>query len=72
MELANTPDPEPSVVWLSEIVGLPEVFQHTPRAITVELPPEVTLPPEEADVVVIALGVVVVTVGNVENVSSLP
>ena len=41
------------------------VAQHTPRAVTVAPPSDVTFPPEEAVVARIDVGVVVVTVGKV-------
>ena len=63
--LIKVPVPVPSVVWLSVINGFAVVDQHTPRAVTVASPAEVTLPPEEAVRAVIAEGVVVVTVGGV-------
>ena len=44
------------------------VDQHTPRADTADPPIAVTLPPEEAVVAAIDVGVVVVTVGNVARV----
>ena len=70
----NVPVPVPSVVLLSDVVGLAEVLQQTPRAETVAPPSEVTLPPEEAVVEAIEVTVVVVTVGvvRVVNVVSPP
>jgi hypothetical protein len=66
IELVNAPVPEPSVVWLSATVGLAEVLQQTPRAVTVAPPSEVTLPPPDAVVEVIEVIVAVVTVGVVK------
>ena len=75
-ELVNEPVPEPSVVWLLAVVGVPPVFQQTPRAVTGSEPMSVTLPPELALPAVTALAAVVVTVGAaaaaVVKVSSLP
>jgi len=48
---------------LSAVVGLDEVLQQTPRAVTADPPSEVTLPPLEAVVAVMLVTVVVVTVG---------
>ena len=75
--LIKVPVPEPSVVWLNEIVGFWEVLQHTPRAVTAEPPSEVTLPPLVAVDWVMPVAAVVVTVGttglaSVEKVKSLP
>jgi hypothetical protein len=64
MLLVKEPVPDPSVVWLSETVGLGEVLQHTPRAVTLAPPSAVTLPPESAVVEVMFVGAVVVTVGG--------
>jgi len=77
MLLVNVPVPVPSVVWLPVVVGFVEVLQHTPRAVTVAPPSEVTLPPLVAVVWVISLAAVVVTVGatmvaEVVNVISFP
>ena len=63
MLLVKLPVPEPLVVWLPLTVGFCEVLQHTPRAVTAELPALVTLPPLVAVVLVILLAAVVVTVG---------
>ena len=62
MELVKIPVPDPSVVWLLEIVGLTRVLQQTPRAVTVDPPEDVTLPPDVAEVVDIDVAAVVVTV----------
>jgi hypothetical protein len=63
MELANTPVPVPLLVLLPAMVGLGDVFQQTPLAVTADPPSLVTLPPAEAVVQVIALTTNVVTVG---------
>ena len=73
--LVNTPNPEPSVVWLPAIVGFKVVAQQTPRAVTVAPPMPDTFPPDEAVVVVIEVGVVVLITGSearVVNCRSLP
>ena len=63
--LVNAPVPEPFVVLVLAVVGLEVVFQQTPRAVTVALPSEVTLPPPVAVVWVILVIELVVTVGRV-------
>jgi len=50
---------------LFAVVGLDEVLQHTPRAVTDELPCEVTLPPPEAELEVMLVIEDVVTVDGV-------
>jgi hypothetical protein len=72
--LVNEPVSLPLVVLLSAVVGLAEVLQHTPRAVTLSPPSEVTLPPPDAVVEVIEVIVAVVTVGVVKvvNVESPP
>ena len=65
IELVKLPVPVPSVVWFPVATGLEVVAQHTPRAVTVAPPSDVTFPPEEAVVARIDVGVVVVTVGKV-------
>ena len=67
-ELTKVPVPEPSVVWLPEIVGFAEVLQHIPRAVTELAPAEVTFPPEVAVVEAIALAAVVATAGMLAKV----
>lgn len=61
IELVNGPAPVPSVVQLSLVVGFAEIAQHTPRAVTVVLPSEATLPPPVAVVAVVAVMEFVVT-----------
>ena len=76
MLLVNVPVPVSSEVLLSSMVGLADVLQQTPLAVTSVLPPEVTFPPLEAVVVVMEDTSVVVTVGvvaeEVVSVLSLP
>jgi hypothetical protein len=72
MELVKFPVPDPSVVWLAVISGFVVVDQQTPRAITEALPSEVTVPPEDAVVEVMEVGVVVETIGKVVNCKSVP
>ena len=62
--LMNLPVPVPSVVWLPFTVGFCEVLQHTPLAVTLAPPSEDILPPQVAEMVVMLLTVLVVTVGN--------
>ena len=52
MELEKDPVPVPSSVLLSEIVGVCEVLQQTPRWVTLDPPSLVILPPEKAEVAV--------------------
>ena len=59
------PVPVLSEVWLSLVVGLAAVLQHTPFAVTEAPPSDVTSPPLEAVVEVMEDGVVVVTMGIV-------
>ncbi len=61
--LVKLPVPLPLEVWLSLVVGFCEVLQHIPRAVTETPPVAVTLPPQEAEVEVMFLTVLVVTVG---------
>ena len=63
--LVNDPIPVPSEVLLSEMVGFPEIFQHTPLAVTFALPSVVTFPPPVAVVWVIPVIVLVETAGGV-------
>ena len=60
----NEPVPLPSVVLLSLIVGFGFVLQQIPLAVTVELPSDVTLPPQVAVVAFIFVTSFVVTVGS--------
>ena len=63
--LPKLPVPVPSDVLLSFVVGLAEVLQQTPFAVTEAPPSEVTFPPLEALFVVIEDTAAVVTVGGV-------
>ena len=65
MLLVKVPVPVPSVVLLFDVVGLADVLQHTPLAVTDAPPSDVTSPPLEAVVVVVEDTSVVVTVGAV-------
>ena len=71
MELEKLPKPMPSTVWLSLVVGLGEMLQHTPRAATPSRPSYVTSPPQAAEVKVISLKAAVVTVGRALGVKKL-
>ena len=64
--LVNVPVPVPSAVLLSEVVGLAEVLQQTPLAVTLDPPSEVTFPPPDAVVEVMEVIVAVVKVGVVK------
>jgi hypothetical protein len=64
MSPVNVPVPEPFGKVEFEVVGFTEVPQHIPRAVTVALPSNVTLPPDDADEVVIAEMSAVDTVGT--------
>ena len=73
--LVNEPVPVPaSVNLLSDVVGLAEVAQTTPRSDTVLPPSAVTLPPVLAVVAATEEAAVLVTVGSVSvvKVISLP
>ncbi len=75
IELVKVPVPVPSVVWLPDVVGLAEVLQHTPLAVTAAPPASVTFPPLAAVVAVMSETAVVVTVGAtafVVKVTSFP
>ena len=61
--LVKLPVPVPSEVWLSLVVGLADVLQQTPLAVTAAPPSLVTFPPLEALFEVIEDAAVVVTVG---------
>ena len=68
MELVKLPAPVPSVVLPSLVVGLADVLQQPPLAVTSAPPSEVTFPPLEAVVEVMFDAAVVVTVGAVVEV----
>ena len=66
MLLLNVPVPVPSLVFeVSAMVGVGEVLQMTPRAVTAEPPWELTFPPLVAAVVLMLLAAVVLTVAVV-------
>ena len=69
MELANDPVPVPSAVFEPEIVGPVVVLQQTPRAVTVNPPSLVTLPPVSAASEVIEVITFVVTAGRLLTVT---
>ena len=58
------PIPEESLVFLSAIVGLVDVLQHTPRDVTADSPSEFIFPPQEAVVEVILVTSAVVRTGT--------
>jgi hypothetical protein len=74
--LEKIPVPDPSVVELCAVVGLLLVDQQIPLAVTAVPPSEVIFPPDTADVRVIELTAVVVSVGTwsarLVNETSLP
>ena len=61
--LVKVPVSVPSVVLLFDVVGLADVFQHTPLAVSDAPPSDVTFPPLEAVVPVMEEAAVVVTAG---------
>ena len=63
IELAKLPAPVPSVLLSLEVVGLTDVLQQTPLAVTEAPPSDVTFPPLEALVEFTEDIAVVVTVG---------
>ncbi len=65
MELVNGADVVPSDVKLSEMVGVPVVFQHTPFAVIAALPSLEMTPPLVANVVEIYVTAFVASVGSV-------
>ena len=69
MDEENVPVPVPSVVWLPVAIGVCEVLQHTPLAVTSAPPWTVTFPPPVAVVELILLTAAVVTVGGSEMVT---
>ena len=70
----NEPVSELFTVWLPLMTGLTNVLQQTPRAVIESPPSLVTFPPEVADWKVMAVTVLVVTVGlgKVVKSNSLP
>jgi len=71
MEIEKVPAPVPSVVLLLLVVGLADVLQQTPLAVTEAPPSAVTFPPLMAVDVVTFDAAVVVTVGAVAEVVKL-
>ena len=66
--LVKAPNPPPSKVLVeSAMVGPVVVLQHTPRAVTAEVPMLVTVPPEMAEDEVIVPTAAVETVGSVKG-----
>ena len=70
MLLVKLPVPVASDVWLSLTIGLADVLQQMPLAVTEAPPSFVTFPPLEALVEVIEDADVVVTVGAAVSLSS--
>ena len=69
MLVVNASVPAPSVVFVDNaMVGLGDVLQTTPRAVTDEPPSDVMLPPINAVVVVMDVASVVVSVVVVEGI----
>jgi hypothetical protein len=64
MELVKLPEPVPSVVLLSDVVGFWLLLQHTPREVIVAPPSLVIFPPLLAEVEVTDVGSVVVKTGS--------
>ena len=65
----KVPVPVPLVVWLPVIVGLCDVLQHTPLAVTGEQASDETEPPQVAVEVVILETSDVLTIANVGDVT---
>ena len=66
--LVKLPVPVPSVVLLSLRVGVPVVFQHTPRTVMEKPPSSLMLPPEVAEVALMSLASSVVNSGRPSSV----
>ena len=64
MVLVKGPTPVPSVVLDPAVVGVWEVLQQTPRAVTGDPPSLPTMPPPDADVDEAKVAAAVVIVGN--------
>jgi hypothetical protein len=64
IELAKVPEAVPSVVLLSDMVGSVFVLQQIPLVVIVAPPLDVMVPPEVADVAVMALTIAVVRTGS--------
>jgi hypothetical protein len=71
MEPLNVPEVVPSVVLLSEVVGVAAVLQQIPDTVITDPPLEVMVPPEVAPYLVILLAAVVVSVGATASVVKL-
>jgi hypothetical protein len=71
MEPLNVPEVVPSVVLLSEVVGVAEVLQQIPDTVTADPPLEVIVPPPVAAYLVILLAAVVLSVGSTASVVKL-
>ncbi len=67
MILLNSPSPVPSLVCAPEAVGLCEVLQHTPLAVTGSPPSNDTLPPHLAYVLPIESTISVDTIGTISS-----
>jgi hypothetical protein len=71
MEPLNVPEVVPSVVLLSEVVGVAVVLQQIPDTVITDPPFEVIVPPEVAPYLVILLAAVVLSVGATASVVKL-
>ena len=71
IELVNVPLVVPSVVLVSEVVGVAVVLQQIPEAVIADPPFDVILPPALAAYFVILLATVVVSVGAIAIVTKL-
>ena len=71
IELVNVPLVVPSVVLVSEVVGVAVVLQQIPDAVITDPPLDEIVPPELAAYLVILLGVDVVKVGAIAIVTKL-
>ncbi len=71
IELVNVPLVVPSVVLLSDMVGVAVVLQQIPEAVIADPPFDVIVPPALAAYFVILLTAVVVKVGAIANVAKL-
>jgi hypothetical protein len=72
IEPLNVPEVVPSVVLLSEVVGVTEeVLQQIPDTVITDPPLEVIVPPEVAAYLVIPLAAVVLSVGATASVVKL-
>lgn len=72
IELVNAPAPVPSLVHVSEVVGLADVLQQTPLVDTDAPPSELTVPPPLAVVCVIVVTAAVVGKTKVVKAMSAP